>query len=186
MPNWLKFQMQFMYDRGHQRSRSRYSRHMDRKSTAAVNHLENWSRLAVRGVQAFFFLTRELSRFFLPMMWLPSMTIPNCIWHSRIETCCKISARKRWAIPHTRWIWHPVIFTFFTPWRTTFRGIVSLMTKTSKMFPARVWRNRNMRSIRPGWTDLSHVVTIASAFRGLTFINGTTVTCLLFVISFLY
>lgn len=84
---------------------------------------------------------------FQTMVWFSHMTMTNHTQHRRLGTCGKILVQKHWTVPHSVGIWHP-------PWRNTCQ-------ETSHG-----WCDRNVCSMRLGWTNLSQAVKSCSTIQG--------------------
>jgi hypothetical protein len=82
------------------------------------------------------------------------MVTTECARQKKLEKWSKIPVWELWAIHHTARIWHKVIFISFAPSMNTSQDIFSPAMKTSTVLPSNSSCNKDVYSVRPGWTKV--------------------------------
>jgi hypothetical protein len=170
-----------IYNRGLSCWRSCDSIYMSRRSTLRqfklMTNLGNCFPLDVRGVTHFYGHGK------CPSDGMILLHDGACrTQQSWLETWCRISVEKRWTITHSL----PAISVSFQPWRSICQEIVSPVIKSSYVLPSAGWRNTDVRSMGPEWTNLYHAVTSVLTSKETTLKNNVPVTPSLCFVTFLY
>ena len=126
----------------------------------------------------------ELQAFFLKQGKCPGLcegVIPlhnKARPHTALQTgkLCRISAGKRSTLIQTVLIWHPASLMCLLPWKRTCQDIVSHATKTWNVLPSSGWQNRQVHSMRLGYTNLPHSVTSVLNVKATVLTNRVLVT----------
>jgi len=133
-------------------------------STARWPAWENWSRCPCYSPSVLW--PREVSAVSLAVVRFSSATVSDRHDTAGSETWWKFSVRKRLDYPSFIPDLAASHFNLFRAWRNICQDIAALTTKTSNLLPSRQWRNRDVRSVSPGRTNIPLVVTRTSTLKG--------------------
>ena len=101
------------------------------------------------------------------MVLLSSMTLPDSTRHCVLGTWCKTSVGRCWLLWQAVRDWHLAICICFLAWRRDCQCIVSPAIKALNVLLSSGRRIRDMRSLRPGLSDISLAVTMHQLPRRL-------------------
>jgi hypothetical protein len=157
---------------------SRDSRHMRRRTFATVRHGDPLGKTGLVWKSELYAWGHGKRR------QSPAWQHPTSHGTADLEFASKCRLGNVWFIPRTVRIWQQAIFICFPPWRITCQHIVAPAMKASHLLPSRVWRQRDIRSMHPEWTNILHAVTSVSTVKGTVLKNSVLLTSLLCILGF--